>query len=124
MRLLFALLLMVAALVVLAFTPQWAFAHYQPGLHNTRHAVNLSWCGRSNSYCRAGAEAWRVAACETGYTWSVWASNRGVYLGMFQMGPYARARYGHSFNPWGQARAAHAYYVDSGRSWGPWECKP
>ena len=36
-----------------------AEAHYQPGTHNVRHAINLAWCGRSNAYCYAGAEAWR-----------------------------------------------------------------
>jgi hypothetical protein len=99
--------------------PQWAMAHYQPGLHNTRHAINLAWCGRSNSYCGAGAEAWRVAACETGHTFSVWARN-GQYLGLFQMGDYARSTYGHGYNPWTQARAAATYWRDAG--WRPWEC--
>jgi hypothetical protein len=100
-----------------------AEAHYQPGTHNVRHAINLAWCGRSNTYCYAGAEAWSVAYCETGGTFSVWASN-GQYLGLWQMGSYARSRYGHGRDPWTQARAAHRYYVDSGRDWSPWTCKP
>jgi hypothetical protein len=102
-----------------------AEAHYQPGVHNTRHAVNLAFCGKSNSYCGASSEAWSVARCETGGTMSVWANN-GQYLGLFQMGSYARAAYGHSANPWGQARAAHRYYVASGRDWSPWDprCRP
>jgi hypothetical protein len=100
-----------------------AEAHYQPGHHNTRHAINLAFCGKSNSYCGASSEAWQVARCETGGTMSVWANN-GQYLGLFQMGSYARSAYGHSVNPWGQARAAHRYYVASGRDWSPWECKP
>lgn len=98
-----------------------ARAHYSPGLHNTRHAINLAWCGRSNSYCAASSEAWEVARCETGGTFSVWANN-GQYLGLFQMGDYARLRYGHGWNPWAQARAAHRYWLDAG--WSPWECKP
>jgi hypothetical protein len=100
-----------------------AEAHYRPGIHNTRHAINLAFCGRSNSYCGASSEAWNVARCETGGTMSVWASN-GQYLGLFQMGSYARGVYGHSTNPWGQARAAHRYYVASGRDWSPWTCRP
>jgi hypothetical protein len=100
-----------------------AEAHYQPGVHNTRHAINLAWCGRSNNYCWQSQQAWSVARCETGGTFSVWANN-GQYLGLFQMGSYARSTYGHSHHPWGQARAAHRYYVASGRDWSPWECKP
>lgn len=118
-----------AAIAVFVFFV-WAFgraidaqAHYQPGLHNVRHAINQAWCGRANSYCYTGQQAWRVAGCETGYTYSVWASN-GQYLGLFQMGSYARARFGHGWNPWAQARAAHYYYVVSGRDWSPWTCKP
>jgi hypothetical protein len=100
-----------------------AEAHYNPGVHNTRHAINLAWCGKSNSYCGASSEAWQVARCETGGTMSVWANN-GQYLGLFQMGGYARSRYGHGRDPWTQARAAHRYYVDSGRDWSPWTCRP
>ncbi len=58
-----------------------------------------------------------VARCESGF--SVWARN-GQYLGLFQMGSYARARYGHSWTAWGQARAAARYYRDAG--WSPWAC--
>jgi hypothetical protein len=113
-----------ATVIVFAlWAPMWAKAHYQPGQHNVRHAINLAWCGRSNSYCGASSEAWRVSHCETGGTFSVWANN-GQYLGLFQMGAYARGRYGHGHDPWTQARAAHRYYVDSGRDWSPWECKP
>jgi hypothetical protein len=102
-----------------------AEAHYNPGVHNTRHAINLAWCGKSNTYCGASSEAWAVARCETGGTFSVWANN-GQYLGLFQMGDYARARYGHGRDPWTQARAAHRYYVASGRDWSPWDprCRP
>lgn len=66
-----------------------------------------------------GSEAVAVARCETGGTFSVTASN-GQYLGLFQMGSYARARYGHGYTPLAQARAAHRYFVDAG--WSPWEC--
>ena len=67
------------------------------------------------------SQAIAVAQCESGL--SVYATN-GQYLGMFQMGSYARARYGHSYTAYGQARSAYAYFRDSGYSWSPWECKP
>jgi hypothetical protein len=68
-----------------------------------------------------GDEALRVASCESGR--GVTASN-GQYLGMFQMGSYARSRYGHGYTPLAQAKAAYAYFVDSGRDWSPWTCRP
>jgi hypothetical protein len=40
------------------------------------------------------------------------------------MGNYARSRYGHSSSALGQARAAFRYFIDSGRDWSPWTCKP
>jgi hypothetical protein len=68
------------------------------------------------------SEALRVARCESGY--SVRAYN-GQYLGLFQMGNYARGRYGHHpTSPWAQARAAYRYFVEAGRDWSPWACKP
>lgn len=66
-------------------------------------------------------EALDVAWCESRH--SVWAEN-GQYLGLFQMGSYARSEYGHSDTAIGQARAAHAYFVASGRDWSPWQCRP
>ena len=67
------------------------------------------------------AQALRVAWCESRY--SVWAQN-GQYLGLFQMGSSARARYGHAWNAWAQAVSAYRYFIDSGRDWSPWTCKP
>jgi hypothetical protein len=75
-------------------------------------------CQVFGRYCH---QALRVASCETGGTFSVWARN-GQYLGIFQMGSYARSRYGHSNTVLGQARAAYRYFVDSGRDWSPWSC--
>lgn len=69
-------------------------------------------------YCQ---QALAVARCESGL--SVYATN-GQYLGLFQMGDYARSTYGHSSSAYGQARAAYAYFRDSGSDWSPWECKP
>jgi hypothetical protein len=100
-----------------------AEAHYRPGVHNTRHAINLAFCGKSNSYCGASSEAWSVARCETGGTFSVWANN-GQYLGLFQVSEnWRRTIPGFRFNPWAQARHAHTIYVRTG-GWSHWECRP
>lgn len=70
---------------------------------------------------RYAGEALRVSSCESG--WRTWAEN-GQYLGTFQMGNYARSLYGHGSDALTQAKAAHAYFVASGRDWSPWSCKP
>ena len=75
-------------------------------------------CAVFGSYC---SQALAVARCESGL--SVYATN-GQYLGLFQMGDYARSAYGHGSDALTQARAAFAYFVASGRDWSPWECKP
>jgi hypothetical protein len=67
------------------------------------------------------SQALRVAWCESRF--SIYATN-GQYLGLFQMGNYARARYGHAWNAWAQAVSAYRYFVDSGKDWSPWSCKP
>ena len=70
-------------------------------------------------------EAMGVVACETGETYDVWAGyGKHQYLGLFQMGERERARYGHAWNPWAQARAAYRYFVASGSDWSPWQCMP
>jgi hypothetical protein len=68
-----------------------------------------------------GDQAVAVASCESGL--SVYARN-GQYLGLFQMGEYARSRYGHSWDALGQSRSAYAYFRDSGYDWSPWQCRP
>ena len=70
---------------------------------------------------RHAAEALAVASCESRL--SISAEN-GQYRGLFQMGSAERARYGHGSNAYLQAQAAHRYFVESGRSWAPWQCKP
>ena len=86
-------------------------------------AIRPSRSGRS---CKVfgpyGQQALAVAWCES--RWYKWASN-GQYLGLFQMGSFARARYGHSTsNAWVQVRAAYRYFVELGRDWSPWSCQP
>jgi hypothetical protein len=77
-------------------------------------------CHVFGSYC---AEAIAVAKCESGRSMTPRAHN-GQYLGAFQMGSYARSRYGHGDTVLEQARAAYRYFVASGKGWGPWACKP
>lgn len=62
-------------------------------------------------------KALEVAWCES--RWYVGARN-GQYHGLFQMGRYARSKYGHGPDALTQALAAHAYYLDAG--WRPWTC--
>lgn len=51
--------------------------------------------------------------------WSPYAKN-GQYLGTFQCGDWCRSTYGHGDDLWSQAKAAHAYWLDS--RWDGWEC--
>jgi hypothetical protein len=114
--------LAVAVAVLILYAAHTADAHYRPGQHNVRHAINQAWCGRANAYCGASSEAWQVAWCETGGTMSVWAEN-GQYLGLFQVSSqWRRSIAGFAFNPWAQARHAHRIYALTG--WSPWECRP
>jgi hypothetical protein len=74
-------------------------------------------------------QACRVAGCEstgdaTGHHHDRWATN-GQYLGLFQLGAWARSRFlrGPWFGSWANARAAHRLYIWNGRSWyGQWSC--
>lgn len=86
------------------------------GVHHTHHggSVRSIICHVFGSQC---SKALSVAWCESRF--NVYARN-GQYLGLFQMGSFARSHYGHSWNAWGQARAAHRYYLDAG--WSPWSC--
>lgn len=77
-------------------------------------------CMTFGRYCD---EALAVTRCESGDSRTPRAAN-GQYLGMFQMGSSERARFGHGSTPIEQARAAYRYFVESGRDWSPWSCKP
>ncbi len=110
-RLIIRRLLLIAALALLMF-PTPAPATVRPV------SASEAICQVFGPYC---AQALRVARCESGL--SIYARN-GQYLGLFQHGAYARARYGFAWDAWTQARAAYRYFVDSGRNWSPWTCKP
>ena len=74
-------------------------------------------CDVFGSSCQ---EAVAVAWCESRLQTS--AAN-GQYRGLFQMGSYERDIFGHGTTAHEQARAAHRYFVLSGRDWSPWGCR-
>jgi hypothetical protein len=75
-------------------------------------------CRVFGSHCR---QALAVSRCESGL--QIEAQN-GQYLGLFQMGSSERRIFGHGASAAEQAKAAHRYFVASGRDWSPWSCKP
>jgi len=81
-------------------------------LQDPREAI----CHVFGAYCD---QALAVSRCESGSSYSVRAHN-GQYLGMFQMGNFARSTYGHGNTPLEQAVAAYEYFVASGKEWSPW----
>jgi hypothetical protein len=78
---------------------------------------------------RVAGEACRVASCEsagdqTGRVFNRWATN-GQYLGLFQLGAWARSRFLHGpwFGSWANAKAALRLYRWNGHRWGgQWSC--
>jgi hypothetical protein len=75
-------------------------------------------CTVFGSYCQ---EALAVSRCESHLHTE---AQNGQYLGLFQMGSSERRLFGHGDTAIAQARAAHRYFVASGRNWSPWSCKP
>ena len=75
-------------------------------------------CAVFGSHC---GQALAVARCESGLQTT---ARNGQYLGLFQMGSQERRLYGHSPRAIDQVKAAHRYFVSSGRDWSPWSCKP
>lgn len=75
-------------------------------------------CTVFRRYC---GQALQVARCESGLTTT---AHNGQYLGLFQMGSSERRLFGHGATAIEQVRAAHRYFVVSGRDWSPWSCKP
>lgn len=90
----------------------------------TRQLAVAAWtpsaaiCTVFGSYC---GEALAVARCESGLQTT---AQNGQYLGLFQMGSSERRLYGHGPSAIEQVRAAHRYFVSTGRNWSPWSCKP
>ena len=89
-----------------------------------RQAVKLASLPPRKAICsvfrsRCG-EAISIAWCESRL--STTAQN-GQYLGLFQMGSDERSLFGHGATAHAQAKAAHRYFVRSGRDWSPWSCR-
>lgn len=83
-----------------------------------RSSPRAAICSVFGRYC---GEALQVARCESGLTTT---ARNGQYLGLFQMGSSERRLFGHGSTAIAQVRAAHRYFVVSGRDWSPWSCKP
>jgi hypothetical protein len=66
-------------------------------------------------------QALKVAWCESRFKTT---AHNGQYLGLFQMGSYERKLFGHGNRAIEQAKAAYRYFIESGRDWSPWSCKP
>jgi hypothetical protein len=75
-------------------------------------------CRIFGPYC---GEALRVSECESQFRTD---AQNGQYLGLFQMGTAERRIFGHGASAEEQAKAAHRYFLASGRDWSPWSCKP
>jgi hypothetical protein len=66
-------------------------------------------------------ETLAVARCESRFRTD---AQNGQYLGLFQMGYWARSTYGHGPSAVTQAKAAYRLFVATGRTWQQWSCKP
>lgn len=79
------------------------------------HWIHHFWRNDSNAH-----DAIAVASCESGLDRRAMSS--GGHMGLFQFGEWARDTYGYGWRSKAQARAAHAYWSDSG--WSGWSCQP
>jgi hypothetical protein len=90
-----------------------------------REARRLSALSPKAAICRVFrrhcGDAVAVAWCESRLDTR---ARNGQYLGLFQMGSHERRLFGHGGNAHAQSRAAHRYFLRSGRDWSPWSCKP
>lgn len=113
----------VVLVLVLLFLATPAHACYRGHPRNVplKAAKNVSrvlhhWFGK------AAHDAQSVVSCESRYDKR--ARNGSGHVGLFQMGEWERQNYGHGLKVWWQVRAAHRYWVASGRDWSPWVCEP
>ena len=103
---------------------RWAAKHWRARFIPYRRTIlrlsdaKYAICYVFGSYCN---QAIAVAYCESRLSRH---AHNGQYLGLFQMGSFARSTYGHGDTFVEQARSAHRYFVASGRDWSPWSCKP
>ena len=89
-----------------------------------REARRLSTLPPRAAICRVFrrqcGEAVAVAWCESRLDTR---ARNGQYLGLFQMGSHERRLFGHGATAHAQSRAAHRYFLRSGRDWSPWGCR-
>ena len=109
-------LAIIAFLVVLGIAVADAEGHESHG-----RPVPLAICDVFGE--RHCADALEVSWCESRFNTD---ARNGQFRGLFQLGSwerrnFARGRYSSAFD---QSRAAHRYFIATGRDWGAWSCKP
>jgi hypothetical protein len=67
--------------------------------------------------------ALRVAYCETGGTFNIYAHNPSGASGLFQLMPTWWQGKFNPYNPWANTRAAYSI-SSAGTNWGAWVCQP
>lgn len=67
--------------------------------------------------------ALRVAYCETGGTFNIYAHNPSGASGLFQLMPTWWEGKFDPYNPWANTRAAYSI-SSGGTNWGAWVCQP
>jgi hypothetical protein len=102
--------------VFLRLCRAWRHAHARPGPEAVVPSVRLA----ARRYGFDAAGMLRVARCESNLNRH---ATNGQYLGLFQLGGFARDRYlrGAWNDSYANALAAARYAHDSG-GWGPWTC--
>jgi hypothetical protein len=94
----------------------WRRAHARPAADAVIPAITKA----AVTYGFSPAGMIRIARCESGLDRG---ATNGQYLGLFQLGGFARGRYldGHWTDAWANARAAARYAREAG-GFGPWSC--
>ena len=95
---------------------QWRAVHRRPSPEDVAGSVRLA----ASRYGLRADGMLRVARCESNLQR---AATNGQYLGLFQLGAYARERYlrGSWNDAYANAMAAARYAHDAG-GWAPWTC--
>jgi hypothetical protein len=102
--------------ILLRLAHDWRHAHRRPAPDAVIPAITLA----ARRYGLSASGMIRVAECESQLSRT---ATNGQYLGLFQLGSFARARYldGSWTDAWANATAAARYARDSG-GFGPWTC--
>jgi hypothetical protein len=102
--------------ILLRLARDWRHAHSRPAADAVIPAITLA----AQRYGLSPSGMIRVAQCESRLSRT---ATNGQYLGLFQLGSFARARYldGSWTDAWANATAAARYARDAG-GFGPWTC--